>query len=49
MDGGCKPFQVVVDDSFARFVNKYAEINFKNALELAGMTDTNFPLKQVRL
>ncbi|XP_035443135.2 uncharacterized protein LOC118271236 [Spodoptera frugiperda] len=44
VDGGCKQYQVLSDDCFINFVNKYAEENAKVALTFAGVVPPEFPV-----
>ncbi|KAJ8728744.1 hypothetical protein PYW07_006440 [Mythimna separata] len=44
VDGGCKQYQVLSDDCFVNFVNKYAENNVKEGLTMAGFDPPEFPL-----
>ncbi|XP_049697574.2 uncharacterized protein LOC110383491 [Helicoverpa armigera] len=46
VDGGCKQYQVLSDDCFVNFVNKYAENNVRNCLEIAGVDPPEFPIKE---
>ncbi|KAF9424345.1 hypothetical protein HW555_000484, partial [Spodoptera exigua] len=46
VDGGCKQYQVLSDDCFINFVNKYAEENAKDALACAGVVPSEFPIKE---
>ncbi|XP_072945666.1 uncharacterized protein [Epargyreus clarus] len=45
VDGGCKEWQVLTDDSVERLAKKYAEGNVRTAFEMAGMDPPDFPVK----
>ncbi|XP_028170100.1 uncharacterized protein LOC114359791 isoform X2 [Ostrinia furnacalis] len=44
VDGGCKPYQVMSDESFIHFVEKFAKENVEEALKMAGIDPPKFPL-----
>ncbi|XP_063831927.1 uncharacterized protein LOC135081114 [Ostrinia nubilalis] len=44
VDGGCKPYQVLSDESFIHFCEKYAKENVEEALKMAGTDPPKFPL-----
>ncbi|KAI8440797.1 hypothetical protein MSG28_009122 [Choristoneura fumiferana] len=46
VDGGCKPYQVMMEDSFERFVKKYASNNLKDVLTKADIDPPDFPVPQ---
>ncbi|XP_026492519.1 uncharacterized protein LOC113398135 [Vanessa tameamea] len=44
VDGGCKPYQILSDNSAVNMLNKYAKENVFNALTLAKLDPPEFPV-----
>ncbi|KAL0879828.1 hypothetical protein ABMA27_003534 [Loxostege sticticalis] len=44
VDGGCKPYQVLADESLPRYVQKYAADNARDFLGAAGLDPPDFPI-----
>lgn len=49
VDGGCKPYQVLADESLPRYVQKYAADNARDFLGAAGLDPPDFPIPKVTL
>lgn len=47
VDGGCKQFQVMTDDSFVAFANKFAETNINLCFLSMGVDPPHLPLAKV--
>ncbi|CAH2087812.1 unnamed protein product [Euphydryas editha] len=46
VDGGCKQYQVVSDNSVVSMLNKYSKENVINVLTLAGIDPPEFPIEK---
>ncbi|XP_045778774.1 uncharacterized protein LOC123876511 [Maniola jurtina] len=46
MDGGCKQYQVISDDSIINLIDKYAKQNVIRAFELAKIDPPEFPVHE---
>ncbi|CAB3252552.1 unnamed protein product [Arctia plantaginis] len=44
VDGGCKQYQVITDESFVKFIYKYAKNNVRTCLEMGNIDPPEFPI-----
>ncbi|XP_030023272.1 uncharacterized protein LOC115442387 isoform X2 [Manduca sexta] len=44
VDGGCKPYQILDDDSVVHFIEQHSKENLENLLTAAGVDPPEFPI-----